>query len=110
MADVYPEALNPVETRDTREARRQLESYLRYVCERSDFAIRSIGGGVSVGLEQRIKNAEMKISADESRITILEARKELPDVTSADSGKFLRVNAGGEWAAQAVPPANQYSF
>lgn len=35
--------------------------------------------------------------------------KELPAVTEADDGKFLRV-AGGVWAAEAVPSAEEASF
>ena len=35
--------------------------------------------------------------------------KELPAVTEADNGKFLRV-AGGVWAAEAVPSAEEASF
>ena len=109
MPNVYPESLNPVDTRNLREAVRQLESYIRYMCERSDFAITTVGknGGSS---EQELRDLAARVSADESRITQLELRKQLPNVTSADAGKFLRVNAGGEWVAQTVPQANQYSF
>lgn len=34
----------------------------------------------------------------------------IPTVTTADSGKFLRVNSSGNWAAQAVPNAEEASF
>lgn len=34
----------------------------------------------------------------------------IPSVTTADSGKFLRVNSSGNWAAQAVPNAEEASF
>lgn len=35
--------------------------------------------------------------------------RELPAVTEADDGKFLRV-AGGVWAAETVPSAEEASF
>lgn len=34
----------------------------------------------------------------------------IPSVTTADSGKFLRVSSSGKWAAQAVPNAEEASF
>lgn len=34
----------------------------------------------------------------------------LPSVTTADAGKFLRVNSEGKWVAEAVPNASEYSF
>lgn len=34
----------------------------------------------------------------------------LPEVTPADSGKFLRVDANGKWVAQSIPSAEEASF
>ena len=36
--------------------------------------------------------------------------KELPTVTTSDSGKFLRVSATGEWAAETISNAEEASF
>lgn len=38
-----------------------------------------------------------------------DAAKELPNVTTADNGKFLRVMSG-KWAAESIPNANGGSF
>lgn len=37
-------------------------------------------------------------------------KKELPTVTSTDSGKFLRVSSAGEWVAEAIASAEGVSF
>lgn len=37
-------------------------------------------------------------------------KKELPTVTSTDSGKFLRVSSTGEWVAEAIASAEGVSF
>ena len=37
-------------------------------------------------------------------------KKELPTVTSTDSGKFLRVSSTGEWVAEAIASAEGASF
>lgn len=37
------------------------------------------------------------------------SKKELPDVTTADNGKFLRV-VGGTWAAETINDAEGVSF
>lgn len=37
------------------------------------------------------------------------SKKELPDVTTADNGKFLRV-VNGAWSAETIPSANGGSF
>lgn len=34
----------------------------------------------------------------------------LPDVTTADAGKFLRVNLSGKWAAETVPSAESEEY
>ena len=34
----------------------------------------------------------------------------LPEVSSADAGKFLRVNTNGDWVAMAIPNAEEVSF
>ena len=35
---------------------------------------------------------------------------ELPTVTASDAGKFLRVNASGEWAAATLANAEEATF
>lgn len=37
-------------------------------------------------------------------------KKELPTVTSTDSGKFLRVSSAGEWVAETIASAEGVSF
>lgn len=37
-------------------------------------------------------------------------KKELPTVTSTDSGKFLRVSSTGEWVAETITSAEGVSF
>ena len=46
MPNVYPESLNPVEG-NLRDQIAQLESYVRYMCERSDFAISNLERRIS---------------------------------------------------------------
>lgn len=38
------------------------------------------------------------------------APKELPTVTTADAGKFLRVSSSGTWVAEAVPSAESEAY
>lgn len=35
---------------------------------------------------------------------------ELPEVTTADAGKFMRVSSTGKWAAEAIPNAEEATF
>lgn len=44
------------------------------------------------------------------RISIESLRKVLPTVTTADAGKFLRVNENGEWEAVALDVAEEVSY
>ena len=48
-------------------------------------------------------------NADDSTISWTPT-KELPTVTTSDSGKFLRVSATGEWAAETISNAEEASF
>lgn len=58
--------------------------------------------------------ANPTISGSEVLITSLQVGsvkyKAFPHVTGADNGKFLRVDAGGDIVAEAVPNANTASF
>lgn len=35
---------------------------------------------------------------------------DIPAVTGADAGKFLRVNSSGKWVAESIPDAEEVSF
>lgn len=60
MPNVYPESLKPVEG-SFRDRIAQMEAYMRYMCERSDFAI---------------SNLERRVEALEKRVAALEAEQE----------------------------------
>ena len=49
------------------------------------------------------------INTDDSTISWTPT-KELPTVTTSDSGKFLRVSSTGEWAAETISNAEEASF
>lgn len=62
-------------------------------------------------LPDGVMNQLKELSGDVSSLRYsINNKKELPTVTSTDSGKFLRVSSAGEWVAEAIDSAEGASF
>ena len=57
-----------------------------------------------------VLNQINQLSDDVYSLKYINNKKELPTVTSTDSGKFLRVSSAGEWVAEAIASAEGASF
>lgn len=62
-------------------------------------------------LPDDVMNQLKKLDSEVSSLRYsINNKKELPTVTSSDSGKFLRVSSAGEWVAEAIASAEGVSF
>lgn len=62
-------------------------------------------------LPDDVINQLKKLNGDVSSLwKSINNKKELPTVTSTDSGKFLRVSSTGKWVAEAIASAEGASF
>lgn len=69
MGKIYPDNLNPIDTKDVEGALRQLEEYIRYITERTEFYI-----GTSEKIVARFSAAEYteRLAKIEKKVTINE--------------------------------------
>ena len=82
--------------------------------------IQRVGDDVIINSSTVDSTKKFKITVDDSGVPTVTntddstiswtPTKELPTVTTSDSGKFLRVSSTGEWAAETISNAEEASF
>lgn len=69
---VYPESFNQLDLSNLRKAVAQIDNYIRYMCERSDYAITTMGksNGTSVAeITERLSHAEGTLQSISSQVS-----------------------------------------
>lgn len=77
--NVFPEEMNRIDTSDPAAALRQLENYIRYICERVEFSSNSLVKTVSTSMTtaevvQRLRDLETQVSSAISTVGGYSAR------------------------------------